>query len=102
MGSHSFLEGIFPTQGWNPCLLHCRQIFTVRATREALYDFTYLCDFLGKVIKDIMVFNLLFCGRSQLLCCEESHERSMREALYQPRGRGLAILEVDLLAPSRP
>ena len=49
-----------------------------------------------------MVFNLLFCGRSQLLCCEESHERSMREALYQPRGRGLAILEVDLLAPSRP
>ena len=48
-----------------------------------------------------MVFDLLFCGRSQLLCCEESHERSMREVLYQS-GRGLAILEVDLLAPSRP
>ena len=26
MGNHSLLQGIFPTQGWNPGLLHCRQI----------------------------------------------------------------------------
>ena len=26
MGSHSLLQGIFLTQGSNPCLLHCRQI----------------------------------------------------------------------------
>ena len=26
MGSHSLLQEIFPTQGLNPCLLHCRQI----------------------------------------------------------------------------
>ena len=26
VGSLSFLQGIFPTQGSNPCLLHCRQI----------------------------------------------------------------------------
>ena len=26
MGSHSLLQGIFPTQGSNPCLLHCRRI----------------------------------------------------------------------------
>ena len=26
MGSHSLLQGIFPTQGWNPGLLPCRQI----------------------------------------------------------------------------
>ena len=26
MGSLSLLQGIFPTQGWNPGLLHCRQI----------------------------------------------------------------------------
>ena len=26
MGSLSFLHGTFPTQGWNPGLLHCRQI----------------------------------------------------------------------------
>ena len=27
MGSHSLLEGIFPTQGLSPGLLYCRQIF---------------------------------------------------------------------------
>ena len=26
VGCHSLLQGIFPTQGWNPGLLHCRQI----------------------------------------------------------------------------
>ena len=26
LGSHSLLQGIFPTQGLNPGLLHCRQI----------------------------------------------------------------------------
>ena len=27
MGCHSFLQGIFPTQGSNSDLLHCRQVF---------------------------------------------------------------------------
>ena len=26
VGSHFFLQGIFPTQGWNPGLPHCRRI----------------------------------------------------------------------------
>ena len=26
VGCHSLLQGIFPTQGWNLSLLHCRQI----------------------------------------------------------------------------
>ena len=26
VGGHFLLQGIFPTQGWNLCLLHCRQI----------------------------------------------------------------------------
>ena len=26
VGSHSLLQGIFLTQGWNPSLLHCRQV----------------------------------------------------------------------------
>ena len=26
VGSHSLLQGIFPTQGWNPGLSHCRKI----------------------------------------------------------------------------
>ena len=35
MGSHSLLHGIFPTQGSNPCLLHCRQIFYRLSHQEA-------------------------------------------------------------------
>ena len=26
VGCHAFLQGLFPTQGWNPGLPHCRQI----------------------------------------------------------------------------
>ena len=26
MGYHALLQGIFPTQGWNPGLPHCRRI----------------------------------------------------------------------------
>ena len=26
VGYHFLLQGIFPTQGWNPCLLYCRWI----------------------------------------------------------------------------
>ena len=35
VGSHSLLLGIFPTQGSNPSLLHCRGILYCWATREA-------------------------------------------------------------------
>ena len=35
MGSHSLLQGNFPAQGLNPCLLYCRQILYHRAAREA-------------------------------------------------------------------
>ena len=28
VGCHFLLQGVFPTQGLNACLLHCRQIFT--------------------------------------------------------------------------
>ena len=34
VGGHFLLQGIFPTQASNPGLLHCRQIFTIWATRE--------------------------------------------------------------------
>ena len=36
VGSHSFLQGIFPTQIIEPGLLHCRQILYIWTTREAL------------------------------------------------------------------
>ena len=39
MGCHAFLQGIFPTQGWNLCLLCLRALaggfFTTKATWEA-------------------------------------------------------------------
>ena len=34
VGCHSLLQGIFPTQGWNPRLLHCRQILYHWTTTE--------------------------------------------------------------------
>ena len=34
VGSHSLLQGIFPTQGLNPCLLHCRWSLYHLATTE--------------------------------------------------------------------
>ena len=34
VGSHALLQGIFPTQGLNPGLLHCRQILTIFVIRE--------------------------------------------------------------------
>ena len=44
VGCHFLLQGIFPTQGWNLCLLHCRQILYHWATREALRRNVYLRD----------------------------------------------------------
>ena len=35
MGRHFLLQGIFPTQGSNLCVLHCRQVLYHCATREA-------------------------------------------------------------------
>ena len=36
--SCSLLQGIFPTQGWNPGLLHCRQILYQLSHHEALNE----------------------------------------------------------------
>ena len=34
VGSLSLLQGIFPTQGWNPGLLHCRRILYQLSHKE--------------------------------------------------------------------
>ena len=34
VGCHSLLQEIFPTQGWNPGLLHCRQILHCLSYKE--------------------------------------------------------------------
>ena len=38
VGSLSLLQGIFPTQGLKPGLLHCRQILYQLSHREALVE----------------------------------------------------------------
>ena len=48
-GSHSLLQGIFPTQGSNLGLLHCGGFFTIWATREAPYIFWFLPHLFGTV-----------------------------------------------------
>ena len=35
VGCHALLQGIFPTQGSNPCLLHCRQILYCLSHQES-------------------------------------------------------------------
>ena len=35
VGCHSFLQGLFPTQGSNPSLLHCRQILYYRSYQRS-------------------------------------------------------------------
>ena len=35
VGCHALLQGIFPTQGWNPGLMHCRQILNHLSHQEA-------------------------------------------------------------------
>ena len=47
VGCHALLQGIFPTQGWNPDLLHCRQILYHLNHREVhvcihTYIYTYI------------------------------------------------------------
>ena len=43
VGSHSLLQGIFPTQGSNPGLPHCRQIlYQLSRRRSPIYDLLLL------------------------------------------------------------
>ena len=58
VGSLSLLQGIFPTRGSNPGLLHCRRFFTSWATRKALRIYFY--QFCSKEM------TLLICH----MCCK--------------------------------
>ena len=39
---HAFLQGIFPTQGWNPSLLHCRWILCC-LSHKGSHIYVYVC-----------------------------------------------------------
>ena len=65
VGCHFLLQGIFPTQGSNPGLLHCRQILYHWATGDALQ----FC----REIKSIKSWNIsVFIFSSCLHCCRAS------------------------------
>ena len=48
--SHSLLQGIFPTQGSNPGLLHCRQILYQLSHQGNPFTFTYGIEFFGNFL----------------------------------------------------
>ena len=39
VGCHALLQRIFPTQGSNPCLPHCRQILALKELKSAMREF---------------------------------------------------------------
>ena len=43
VGSHSFIQGIFPTQGLNPGLLHCRWILQSEPPGKPLVVYVCVC-----------------------------------------------------------
>ena len=63
VGCYFLLQGIFPTQGSNPCLLyllHCRQILYHWSTWEALKLNMPLFKQIGELLCDFFLFNVLF------------------------------------------
>ena len=57
MTCHSLLQRIFPTQGSNPNLLHCRQILYHLSYREVLYIMETTCLF--SVFSSLKSFQIL-------------------------------------------
>ena len=47
VGCHAFLQGIFPTQGSNPDLLHCRQILYCLSQPQAKTNYSSQCGQMG-------------------------------------------------------
>ena len=59
-GLYVLLQGIFPTQGWNPGLPHCRQILNQLSAREAHF-ILIATSFSGFVKMKTIKLNLIEC-----------------------------------------
>ena len=57
VGCHALLQGIFSTQGWNPGLLHCRQILHRLSTLWTLYSLFFLSSFLVSLLLEPIVLH---------------------------------------------
>ena len=79
VGYHSLLQGILPTQGWNPGLLHCGHI---------LYHLNHQGIFMLKGRSAIMSGSL--CCQNPKDCVNESHRLRMTTALLKKRGNEIA------------
>ena len=57
VGSYSFLQGIFPTQGSNPGLLHCRQILYCLSHQGSPHKKTHFpkCPLTGEWVKTMYI-----------------------------------------------
>ena len=51
VGCHALLQGIFPTQGWNPCLLHCRRILHHLSHQTSSKDMETLNQWCGYCVQ---------------------------------------------------
>ena len=61
LGCHALLQGIFPTQGLSPGLLHCRQI---------LYHLIHQGSPLESLVGDYSIAKASYPKDSQTLLCE--------------------------------
>ena len=66
VGSHSLLQGIFPTQGSNPGLLYCRRILYQLSHKGSLYIYMYVRMYVYYTILYLSVHSL---GTFRLLPC---------------------------------
>ena len=60
VGCHSLLQGIFLTQGWNPGLLHCRQVLYHLSHQGSLLKSTHLTPVVHMTVWEILVNRTAF------------------------------------------
>ena len=82
VGCHFLLQGIFPTQGANLGLQHCRR-FTVWATREAPYNTNseFVRSFLGYGVCPGKDFDLFNSCHTSFLSTPQSKQKATQSLL---------------------
>ena len=66
VGCHFLLQGIFPSQGSNPCLLHWQAESLLLATREC-HTFIYKWHYLQTLSRWLFFFFFCFISSTQML-----------------------------------
>ena len=86
VSSHSLLQGIFPTQGWNLGLLHCRQILYClsyqRSPCPRLFQFVFLFNYLFFYIYIFFFFIFYFLLKCSWLTVFQVHSKVIQLYKY--------------------